>query len=144
MGKALSPSQYAAAGASFKDNYIDPVSTDSDPAHVFAGLGQLYTGFRQGGPLDAQPNATGDITQRASYANYVFGVYFASAGIPLDEALSSANAYGYIEQAWGIIKRGRNPYRGKAMNPVYGGIPTVNVQNITQGYNDQLNGTTCQ
>lgn len=143
-GTALSPSQYAAAGAAFKADYIDSVTSGDDAGLVAAGLSTLYSNFQQGGSLDAQPYAAGDPGQRASYGNYAFGVFFASAGVPLDQALSAASAYGYYEQAKGYIKNGHSPYRGQPLDPVYGGIPVANVQNITLGYNDQLNGTTCQ
>jgi hypothetical protein len=144
MGTALSPSQYAAAGAAFKADYIDSIASGDDAALIAAGLVTLHADFHQGGSLDAQPNASGDTFQKQTYGNYAFGVFFAAAGVPLNQALSAASAYGYWQQFRGYLKSGHNPYRNQPLDPVYGGIPSANVQNITQGYNDQINGTTCQ
>lgn len=137
MGTAKSPSQYASAGADFKHNFIDPTIEDSEGSLVYASLATLYADFHKGGSLDAQPYATGNHLQQASYGNYAFGVFFAAAGVPLNQTLTAASTYGYWQQIWGA-------YKTQTLSPDYGGIPVANVQNIISGYNDQLNGTTCQ
>jgi len=144
MGQAKSPSEYAAAGTDFKNMFIDPLnavngdSADIAPGLALGGLTTLYLDFHQGGSLDAQPSAAGTEAQRQSYGNYVYGVFFAAAGIPLGQALSAASTYGYKQQFW------NGAYQGSQFGPDYRGIPIENVQAITAGYTDQLNGTLCQ
>ena len=144
MGKAKSPSQYAAAGKAFKTTYIDPLSAingdtaDIAPGVVVGGLVTLYSYFHQGGSLDAQPYATGSPLQKASYGNYVYGVFFAAAGFSLNATLSAANIYGYKQQ---IVN---GAYKLRTFGPDYGGIPIENVQDITAGYKAQLKGATCR
>ncbi len=121
----------------FKTTYIDPLNGDNADALVHGGVVTLYLDFRRGGSLDAQPYATGGGLQKAHYVNYVYGVFFAAAGFPLNQALTAASTYGYKQQ---IVN---GAYRGRAFDPNYGGIPIENVQDITAGYNAQLNGTIC-
>lgn len=123
MGRALPPSGYAMAG---KQANGSPVNFILD----------ALKGFPRGGYLDAQPLGTGNSLQRAAYGNYAYGVYMASAGVPLSVALSGGNAYAFFSGA----KYG--PSNGP-MDSQYGSIPAANVANITNGYNAQVNGTTC-
>jgi len=121
-GRALDPGAYAASGSAAKWNPITAILDLKD--------------FRRGKALDAQPLATGNPLQRAAYGNYAFGTYMQAAGVPLSAALVGANAYAFTSGA----KYG--PSNGP-MDPSYGSLPAVNVDNITNGYNAQMNGTTC-
>lgn len=84
--------------------------------------------FRRGGLLDAQVRYGG--TQ--AYANYAYGVTMSAYGMPLTGALGAAEAYGATKT-----------YNTRAVGPMAGYIPSSNVANIIQGYNDQKNGTLC-
>lgn len=85
--------------------------------------------FRKGANLDAQ-------SQGASpdYGNYAFGVYMASAGYSLADALWLANLYA----TW----RSHYPV-GKAMDSNYKSLPANNVTFITTGFHDVQHGTLC-
>lgn len=71
-----------------------------------------------------------------TYGNYAYGAFFAGAGFSLDETLTNASLYGYKQRLGGA-------YRGRSLDPTYGGIPVENVRDITAGYNDAVNGTLC-
>ena len=122
-GNAPSPQAYQALGEEMKWTSI--------LGGVFGAelnLGALYQ-FHRGGALDAQ--AYGALPD---YANYVYGVEMAANGIPLGAALGAANEYANL----------RSSYPSDVpMDPNYPSTPAVNVSNITQGYNDQKNGTLC-
>jgi RHS repeat-associated protein len=136
-GTAKTPRQYAAAGQSFKNSYVDPVDGNDGAGLVVGGLLNLYSNFQKGGTLDAQPYASGTGLQRASYGNYAYGAFFAGAGFSLQQTLSAASLYGYKQQ----ILNGA--YQGRNFGPDYGGIPIENVQDITAGYSAQMNGMLC-
>ena len=119
-GRALSPSAYAAEGQAAK---WDPLLAIQD-----------LKSFQRGGALDAQPMTGAPSLQAAAYGNYVYGVWMAASGTPLSVALAGGNAYAYLSGA---------QYPGRTMDPTYGSIPAANVANITNGYNAQMNGTTC-
>jgi hypothetical protein len=137
QGTALSPQQYAAQGKSFATG-IAALSQSYAPDVAFSfGLGTLYGQFSKGSILDAQPRATGTPLQRASYGNYAFGAFFAGAGVPLSDALTAANTYGFKQQALG------GAYQGRNMDRTYTHLPAVNVQDIVNGYNAALGGTMC-
>ena len=136
QGRALSPQQYAAQGKSLATG-IAALSNAYAPDVAFSfGLGTLYGQFSKGSALDAQPKASGTTLQRASYGNYAYGAFFAGAGVPLNEALTAANAYGFKQQVTGA-------YGGRTLDPTYSHIPAVNVQDIVNGYNAALQGTLC-
>jgi hypothetical protein len=86
--------------------------------------------FRKGAMMDAQ--AYGSSTP---YANYVFGVYMASAGYSLSVTLNAANTYGFLRADYT-----KNPV---PMDPVYKSIPAANVANIAAGFNAEKTGTLC-
>jgi hypothetical protein len=137
QGSALSPHQYAAQGA----NFAAGISTlgqsyGPDVASSFA-LGALFGQFSRGSSLDAQPRATGTSLQRASYGNYVFGAFFAGAGVPLSDALAAANTYGFKQQVVG------GAYQGRNMDNTFTHLPAVNVQDIRNGYRDAQLGSLC-
>lgn len=102
-------------------------------ASVMYNAGELAQ-FRRGGALDAQVRYGGS----PAYANYVFGVYMSASGATLAQALSSAQDYARFSGATQTYKNA-----GYAMDKNYPGIPASNVDNITQEYNDQQNGTLC-
>lgn len=116
-----------------------PPSANAPPPGFYADLGNsaswiendiyLYE-FHRGGFLDAQVQYGGS----QAYANYVFGVYMASAGYSIPATLNAANAYG------GMFSR--YPHK-TPMDPNYTHIPASNVLNITQGFNDARNGILC-
>jgi len=116
-----------------------PPSGNAPPPGFYADLGNsagwiendiyLYE-FHRGGFLDAQVQYGGS----QAYANYVFGVYMASAGYSISTTLNAANAYG------GMFSR-YPPQTPR--DPNYTHIPASNVTNITQGFNDAGNGTLC-
>jgi hypothetical protein len=83
--------------------------------------------FARGGALDAQ--AFGGST---AYANYVFGVYMGASGATLSQTLDAANDY-----AAGFSSYPSNTQ----MDLNYPNTPAANIANITNGYNDQQNGT---
>jgi RHS repeat-associated protein len=72
----------------------------------------------------------------AAYANYVYGVYLGAVGLSLSTALSAANLYGEFFSTY-------NPTPENPMDSTYTHIPASNVANITNGYNDQQDGTLC-
>jgi hypothetical protein len=109
-------------------NAYDPYGL-SGAAGGASTAADLY-GFRRGGPLDAQVRYGGS----TPYANYVFGVYAAAAGINLAQALTGANGY--------AARHSRYP-AGKQYDKDYPATPAENVQNITAGYRDQKNGSLC-
>jgi hypothetical protein len=133
MGTAKTPGQYAAAGQEFGQKYADP----SGAVMMFGGLENLYSSFHKGGALDAQSYASGSGLQRASYGNYVYGVFCSAAGFTLPGTLTAASRYGYKQKLF------NGAYKGRNLDLNYGGIPVDNVHDITLGYNDQRNGTTC-
>src|SRR3974390_1311019 len=121
MGGNLSPSFWAKMGAEAKFN-------------PFILWEDVTYGFPKGGYLDAQPFASGNAFERAAYGNYVFGVYVAAAGIPLEAALFEGN-----QKAQG------NPaYRNRTKESLFGNLPAANVMNIAAGYIDQEAGFACQ
>jgi RHS repeat-associated protein len=138
-GNALTPADYAAEGAAAnQSNY-----SFSDSLFSFwggTGVTNFYlnlTGFPRGHYLDPQPFGSGNAIQNAAYGNYVYGVYMQATGVPLSFALSGANMYAYVSGA----------QYGSAMGPMdrtYGSLPAANVMNITNGYNAQASGTTCE
>ncbi len=128
MGKAPTPKQYRDLGwAAQASWYLDPL------AGGLLNVG-LMANFRRGALLDAQVLYGGS----PAYANYAFGDYMAAAGIPLQLALDGASAYAAQSGA-------TNTYlnNGVPMDPNYPNLPASNVANITQGYNDEQNGTLC-
>ena len=89
----------------------------------------LLASFARGGPLDAQAYGGSN-----NYANYVFGAYMSAAGYPLSQTLAGANLYASMFSTYPS---------SVPMDPNYKSTPAVNVANITNGYNDQQNGTLC-
>jgi hypothetical protein len=87
--------------------------------------------FHAGGSLDAQ--AQGGST---NHANYAFGVYTAAAGFSLNGALSGANFYASFPGQYDD----RDP---SSFDANFTSTPTTNVVNITNGFNNQTNGTPC-
>jgi len=138
MGNALTPSQYAALGSAFGQAYLSGLS-DDEGTNLAQALAWLYSNFHKGGALDAQPSATGDSLQRATYGNYVYGVFFAAAGISLDGTLTAASTYGYKQRIFSFGKA----YRGRKVYSQYQGIPAANVDDIYQGYADFMSGQLC-
>jgi RHS repeat-associated protein len=122
QGNAMSPGQYAAAGAGAAA--LGPV-----PFLAISGAG-----FPRGSYLDAQPQASGNVFQRAAYGNYSFGVYMASAGVPYAATMATANAFAMFSHY--TAKNG-------PMDSTYTNLPNANVVNITNGFNAARNGTTC-
>ncbi|HWA21527.1 MAG TPA: hypothetical protein VG735_03920 [Caulobacterales bacterium] len=123
-GQAPPPSTYAGFGQ------VERAMGAANPA-TGAGLGAVYLyEFHRGGVLDAQRYGGSP-----AYANYAFGVYMAASGASLSVTLSGANAYATCCS--------RYP-PSVPMSPHYPSVPASNVANITQGYNDQRNGTTCR
>lgn len=122
QGNAMSPGQYAAAGAGAAA--LGPV-----PFLAISGAG-----FPRGNYLDAQPKASGNVFQRAAYGNYSFGVYMASAGVPYAVTMQTANAFAMFSTY--TAKNG-------PMDSTYTNLPNANVQNITNGFNAARNGTPC-
>lgn len=122
QGRAMSPGQYATAGAA---------AAATGP---FSFLAISGAGFPRGSYLDAQPRASGNGLQRAAYGNYAFGAYMAGAGVPYSLTMQAANTFGMFSQY--SIKNG-------PMDPVYTNLPNANVTNITNGFNAVRSGTTC-
>lgn len=137
QGKALSPTEYAARGKAFREEIDTMLESDPDGDTLEYAMGELYGDFHQGGPLDAQPYATGDPLGKASYGNYAFGAFFAGAGISLQDALSAANAYGLKQQVL------NGAYHDRAMDPTYTHLPVSNVQDIINGYDAEIDGKLC-
>jgi hypothetical protein len=123
-GSAMSPQQYAALGHAAMWNPLTAV--------------QDLKGFSIGGPLDAQPQASGDYLQRAAYGNYVYGVWMRASGAPLWVALEGAN-----EIAWYHSLSNPNQFPGRRMASFFWSLPQANVINITAGYNAQAAGDLC-
>jgi RHS repeat-associated protein len=123
MGSAPGPQQWAASG------YGAQVEM-SIPFGLIGALAQMSQ-FHHGGSLDAQ--AAGG---SQAYANYVYGVYMAAAGISLAEALQYADLYGALLAQY-------QPNQLSDADPSYPDIPLDNVLNITAGYIDQIDGTLC-
>jgi hypothetical protein len=121
QGRALPPAAYATLGQQAK----------ASTANFLLDVGM---GWPKGEYLDAQPLASGTIWQNAAYGNYVYGVYMASAGVPLNRALSGANTYAFFRSHYPA---------GTPMDPDYRSLPAANVANITNGYSAQVNGTVC-
>lgn len=120
QGRALPPSAYAQAGQA---------------ANAINFALDVHYGWGSGQYMDAQPltNAPGT-WNAAAYGNYVYGVYMQAAGAPLSVALRGAEGYALT----------KTYPTGTPMQPWYPGLPAANAQNITNGYNAQANGTTCQ
>jgi len=136
QGSAMPPSAYAAKGTTAGTNLRMASVPTIGPALAALAIAQTYQ-FHEGGDLDSQPFSTGSDQQRAIYANYVFGIYFAGAGVSLSNTLNIASAYGYKQQ---IVN---GAYQGRKLDSNHGGVPVENVQAITAGYNAQQQGTTC-
>ena len=117
-GKAPDPSVYAQKGQAGSSN-------------TFTNVYNLLQ-FRRGGALDAQVRYGG----APSYANYAFGVYMAAAGYTLNQTLVLADIYAQYRSSYPI----GTPMAG----PLYPFTPQVNVANITNGFDAQTNGNTCQ
>ena len=113
------------------------LSPENAESIFYYALGELAGGFGKGGPLDAQPKAAGTPLQRGSYGSYVYGAFFAGAGIPLSDALSAANAYGFKQQLLG------GAYKARTVDPTYPRLPAINVLDIINRYRDELQGTLC-
>lgn len=124
-GSNPDPSSWATLGHSTRNN-------------LFTTTFDGFVGFKKGGYLDGQPQATGNAYERAAYGNYVFGAYMSAAGFPLSVALDLANI------AAARSKRA-NPsqYRGRSMDKKYHSLPPANVANITLGYAAQRSGKLC-
>ena len=125
-GKAPTPGFYAesAQSAGWIDNDLNLLS------------------FRRGGILDAQVLYSGS----QDYANYVFGVYMASAGYSLPQALSFANTYAGSPSLTGTFPFIGRKYPNRPasyFDKNYTNTPAINVQNIAEGFNDARNGTLC-
>ena len=87
--------------------------------------------------MDTQPAAGPGSTPE--YANYVYGVYTASAGIPLQVALFGANRY-----AGGGSGDGAADYGTALRNRDYPNMLPDRVATIKQGYADVSSGTVCK
>jgi RHS repeat-associated protein len=124
-GKALPPSYFQNLGKSSNliDNALNLIS------------------FRHGAMLDAQAYGADP-----AYANYVFGVYMASAGYTLYQSLDIASTYAAFPAS-----KSKFPFIGKKypklrptdFDPNFGNTPAVNIVNIMAGFNDARNGTLC-
>jgi hypothetical protein len=90
--------------------------------------------FARGYALDAQ--AYGGTP---AYANYTFGVYMASAGYSLNFTMQSADVYGELRSHYTPQYLANHP-----LDSTYTHIPTDNVNNITNGFNDQKAGNLCK
>lgn len=133
-GNAPAPSLYQQRGQQAND-----MMNSFDPYGIGPAAGEMYNlselaQFRRGGALDAQVRYGGS----TAYANYVFGVYMSASGATLAQTLSGAQDYAQYSGATQTYKNA-----GDVMDQNYPGIPASNVANITQGYNDQRNGTLC-
>ena len=82
--------------------------------------------------LDAQVQSGGS----QAYANYVFGVYMASAGYSLQSTLNAANGFGGMS----VVPPSPNLPDGARLTRTF---QHRNVTNITQGFKDAQNGTLC-
>lgn len=166
------PMQLSAAGVNFYAyvtdsplNFSDPSgmcpehqcagSGSAPPPEFYAQLGQdrgnwfvnynfwSALGFHSGGFLDAQVQYGGS----PAYANYVYGVYMASAGYSLPEALAIANGFATMPTVNSKFPFFHNRYSSKHppdyFDPKYRHDPRSNVANITAGFNDERNGTLC-
>jgi hypothetical protein len=128
-GNAPPPSRYSSLGKIVQGmaKAHDPYGMGSAAAAIFDATNLL--GFGRGGPLDAQAYGGSP-----AYANYVYGVYNSAADTSLSGSLGLANTYGNLF----------SNYPGSVvMDKKYPSIPQVNVKNITSGYIDQTNGSTC-
>ena len=121
-GNAPSVSTYEDAGLSVQaaGGAISPIGA---PLY-----GAISFQFHHNGILDAQAYQNGS----QSYANYGFGIFNATADVPVGVALSEASAYG----------AGKYVNSPQPLDPTYG-IPVVNVANIQRAYSDYANGNTC-
>ncbi len=123
-GNAPPPSYYAQKGQAASSNAV------KDFLNLF--------NFRRGGALDAQvgPGPNGQpFGGTPSYANYTFGVYMSAAGYTLNQTLAGADIYAQY--------RSRYPAGTPMGGPNYPFTPQTNINNITNGFNAQTNGTTC-
>jgi hypothetical protein len=124
-GNAPSPNLYAQFGKTASSNPLVDLS--------------YLLQFRRGGSLDAQVGlgANGQPCGGSpAYANYAYGVYMSAAGYTLSQALAGADIYAQF--------RSRYPVGTPMAGPTYPFTPQSNVTNITNGFNAQQNGTTCQ
>jgi hypothetical protein len=124
-GNAPSPSSYQAEAqtAQLLNNGVNASGSFINAVNLLS--------FHRGGSLDAQ--AYGAST---AYGNYAFGVYTSAYGYSLSFTLSAANAYGALFSTY-------NWSPTLQPDSTYTHIPAANVSNITQGYNDQRNGSLC-
>ncbi|MGA3171954.1 MAG: RHS repeat-associated core domain-containing protein [Chthoniobacteraceae bacterium] len=127
QGNSPSPSVYQQRG-----QQANNMMNSFDPYGMSSAAGELYNmaelaQFARGGALDAQ--AFGGST---AYANYVFGVYMGASGATLSQTLDAANDY-----AAGFSSYPSNTQ----MDLNYPNTPAANIANMTNGYNDQQNGT---
>jgi RHS repeat-associated protein len=122
MGQAPDPSSYENAGKMdhFMTSHGDPFDEAEDISE-----------FRRGGNLDAQVQYGGS----PAYANYAFGVYMSAVGFSLPATLGAADAYAAARSSYPP---------NTPMDPNYPSTPASNVQNISDGYNDQDKGNLCQ
>ncbi|BFI94617.1 MAG: hypothetical protein RSP_01270 [Rhodanobacter sp.] len=136
-GNAPAPSVYQQRGR-LANNMMNSY-TPYAPYGTASAAGVMYNAselaqFRRGGVLDAQVRYGGS----PAYANYVFGVYMSASGATLSQTLSGAQDYARFSGATQTYKNA-----GYTMDKDYPSLPASNVANITQGYNDQKNGTLC-
>jgi hypothetical protein len=131
---APSPQQYAAQGATLRQQTAQLALLPPQFGGIAAtnALGTLLN-FARGRSLDAQVLYGGS----QAYGNYAYGVLLAAAGLPLPDALSAANAYGAARSTYSASQLAGSEATG------YPSIPPANVDNITNGYNAQQNGTLC-
>ncbi len=126
QGRALPLSAYAAAGHAAKGNPLN-ITLDGTMS------------FPAGDYLDPQPLGSADAYQNQAYGNYTFGVYMQAAGVSLSTALSGANAYAATRKMFNPLQ-----YANQTMDPNCPSLPTASVTNITNGFNAQAGGFTCQ
>lgn len=125
-GTAPPPSTYQSVGLT------DRLVTEFGTLGRLGTVGDLYQ-FHRGGLMDAQASG-GSI----AYGNYVYGVYMGAAGYSLSFSLSGANMYAWESGATAVYKA-----KHFTPDPVYKHNTATNVANITNGYNDEKNGTLC-
>jgi hypothetical protein len=130
-GTAPDPAEYAKRGEYAKSLMTQPGDTEAGAAAAAGGV--LYDAsqlaqFKRGWPLDAQHYGGSH-----EYANYAFGVYNATAGRSLSDALDMADVYG---KHFSTYDPNKTP-----MDAVYTHIPASNVAAIKNAYSDYNEGT---